>query len=92
MQFRNSENVLPSARIEAVIMTVSCLLGVDMAIMAMVAVVGGVFAARLYVHAMCLVLGFFKALMNDLVVSLLDKLTSSFESSHLVYTLVHFHV
>ena len=92
MQFRNSENVLPSARIEAVIVTVSCLLGVDMTIMAMVAVIGVVFAALLYVHAMCLVLGFFKALLNDLVVSLLDKLTSSFESSHLVYTLVHFHV
>ena len=89
MEFMHVESPMYQKRVETLILIVSLLMGVDMAIMAMAAVVGAVFAALLYVHAMCLVLGFFKALMNDLVVSLLDKLTSSFESV-CVFACFHF--
>ena len=89
MEFLHAESPMNQKRVETLILTVSLLMGVSTAVMIMAAVVGVVFAALLYVHAFYVLLGFFKALLKDLVVSLLDKTISSFESV-CVLTCFHF--
>ena len=92
MQFFNAERSLPSTQVKAVILTVSFLLGLNTAVMVVVAAMGVVFAALLYVHALYLCFGFLKAILNSLVAYLLERVMLVFVSCRPVRVFARFHV